>query len=169
MIVYEYPLNERMRTLLRLEDLFERVKFFLARREPLEHHAALLTLFEILEVAGRADLKSDLIQELERQKQILMSFRSNPDIAEVSYNGSFHVLMVDRNDGKPMIKGRISVSSLTIQISMTHAGHVSIMSALGASHPLIRDCTFFVLQKKWGGRSLFSGGDPSSIRPRGRF
>jgi cell division protein ZapD len=81
-IVYEYPLNERVRTLLRLEDLFERVRFFLARQEPLEHHAVLITLFEILEVAGRADLKSDLIQELERQKQVLASFRTNPDIAE---------------------------------------------------------------------------------------
>ena len=29
-----------------------------------------------------ADLKSDLIQELERQKQVLATFRSNPDIAE---------------------------------------------------------------------------------------
>jgi len=34
-----------------------------------DHHATLLTLFEILEVASRADLKSDLLQELERQKQ----------------------------------------------------------------------------------------------------
>src|SRR5688572_31032330 len=43
---------------------------------------ALLTLFEILEVSSRADLKSDLLQELERQKQVLLSFRNNPDIAE---------------------------------------------------------------------------------------
>jgi cell division protein ZapD len=43
---------------------------------------ALLTLFEIMEVVGRADLKSDLLQELERQKQVLLSFRNNPDIAE---------------------------------------------------------------------------------------
>src|SRR5688572_21825710 len=43
---------------------------------------ALLTLFEILEVASRADLKSDLLQELERQKQVLLSFRNNPDISE---------------------------------------------------------------------------------------
>ena len=82
MITYEHPLNERIRTLLRLEDLFERGRYFVERSEPLEHHAALLTLFEILEVAGRADLKSDLIQELERQKQMLVSFRNNPQIAE---------------------------------------------------------------------------------------
>ena len=68
MITYEYPLNERIRTLLRLEDLFERSRHFIARTDPLDHHVALLTLFEILEVASRADLKSDLLQELERQE-----------------------------------------------------------------------------------------------------
>ena len=57
MITYEYPLNERIRTLLRLEDLFERVAFLPRADEAHEHHAALTTLFEILEVAGRADLK----------------------------------------------------------------------------------------------------------------
>jgi cell division protein ZapD len=81
-ITYEYPLNERIRTLLRLEDLFERSRHFIARTDPHDHHMALLTLFEILEVASRADLKSDLLQELERQKQVLLSFRNNPDIAE---------------------------------------------------------------------------------------
>jgi cell division protein ZapD len=81
-ITYEYPLNERIRTLLRLEDLFERARYFWEKTDPLDHHAALLTMFEILEVAGRADLKSDLLQELERQKQVLLSFRNNPEIAE---------------------------------------------------------------------------------------
>ncbi len=86
MITYEYPFNERIRTLLRLEDLFDRVRFFLARQDALDHHAALLTLFEIMEVASRADLKSDLLQELERQKQVLLSFRSNPEISEEVLN-----------------------------------------------------------------------------------
>jgi cell division protein ZapD len=82
-ITYEYPLNERIRTLLRLESLFERAHHFLVRDEDSrDHHAALLTLFEILEVATRADLKSDLLQELERQKQVLLGLRNNPQIAE---------------------------------------------------------------------------------------
>jgi cell division protein ZapD len=86
-ITYEYPLNERIRTLLRLEDLFERSRHFIARSEAPDHHMALLTLFEILEVASRADLKSDLLQELERQKQVLLSFRNNPDVAEDALSG----------------------------------------------------------------------------------
>ncbi len=82
LITYEYPLTEKIRTLLRLEDLFERVRHFLVKTDALDHHVVLITLFEIMEVASRADLKSDLLQELERQKQVLNSFRSNPDVAQ---------------------------------------------------------------------------------------
>lgn len=80
MITYEYPFNERIRTLLRLEDLYEKFIFFLRQEHPLQQHVALSTIFEMLEVAGRADLKSDLLQELERQKQTLLSFRANPNV-----------------------------------------------------------------------------------------
>jgi cell division protein ZapD len=80
LIVYEYPFNERIRTLLRLEDLYEKFLFFLRQEHPLQHHVALTTIFEMLEVAGRADLKSDLLQELERQKQMLLGFKSNPNV-----------------------------------------------------------------------------------------
>jgi len=80
-ILYEYPFNERIRTLLRLEDLFDRLVYFATREHPYDHHAALVTLFEILEVASRADLKSDLLQELERQRHVLNTFRLSPDVA----------------------------------------------------------------------------------------
>jgi cell division protein ZapD len=80
LIVYEYPFNERIRTLLRLEDLYEKFIFFVQQAHPFQHHVALSTIFEMLEVAGRADLKSDLLQELERQKQTLLGFKSNPNV-----------------------------------------------------------------------------------------
>ena len=67
--------------------MFERSRHFIARTDPLDHHVALLTLFEILEVASRADLKSDLLQELERQKQVLLAFKNNPDIQEDALSG----------------------------------------------------------------------------------
>lgn len=82
MICYEHPLNERIRTLLRLEDLFDKVAFFSAKDEAVEHHSALVTLFEILDVTSRADMKSELLQELERQKQALETLRKSPDISE---------------------------------------------------------------------------------------
>jgi cell division protein ZapD len=85
-ITYEYPLNERVRTLLRLEDLYDRVHHFLGHDTPHDHHACLTGMFEILEVASRADLKSDLLQELDRQRTFLDALRSNPAISEEKLN-----------------------------------------------------------------------------------
>ena len=86
MITYEYPLNERIRTLLRLEDLYGRVTFFLAKDSSHAHHACLTGMFEIVDVASRADLKSDLLQELDRQRTFLEALRSNPAISEKKLN-----------------------------------------------------------------------------------
>jgi cell division protein ZapD len=81
-ITYEYPLNEKIRTLLRLEDLFEKIQYFTGRSDSYEHHVALVTLFDIQEVAARADLKSELLQELERQKHSLDALRNNPNVEQ---------------------------------------------------------------------------------------
>jgi len=81
LILYEYPLNERIRTMLRLEDLFDRLDLFAAREHPLDHHVALNTLFDILDISARADVKSDLLQELDRQRQALQQFRSSPEVS----------------------------------------------------------------------------------------
>jgi len=82
MIEYEHPLNERVRTWLRIEDLYARVTHFVNQTAGHSHHVALVTLFELMEVVGRADLKSDLLQELERQRQALEHLRGNPAVDE---------------------------------------------------------------------------------------
>ncbi len=84
MISYDFPLNERVRTLLRLEDLYARMSYFTGQTSAADHQAALDTLFEILEIASRADLKSDLLQDLERQKRLLSALRDNPGISEAA-------------------------------------------------------------------------------------
>lgn len=90
MITYEYPLSERIRTLLRLEDLFDKTTHFIKGEGAAEHHVALITLFEILEVASRADLKFDLVQELERQRQALLQFRANPEVSAEALSGALY-------------------------------------------------------------------------------
>ena len=82
MILYEYPFNERIRTYLRLEHLFRRLGELIPRSHPLDHHYALATIFEVMDVAARADLKSDVLKDLERQKQVLHGWRGNPGVAE---------------------------------------------------------------------------------------
>lgn len=82
MILYEYPLHERIRTYLRLEHLFVRLHQLVARIDDLDHHFALITLFEIMDVGARADLKSDLLKDLDKQRHTLDGYRGNPAIAE---------------------------------------------------------------------------------------
>lgn len=53
----------------------------MARTDALDHHFALATIFEIMDVGARADLKSDVLKDLEKQKQALNGYRGNPAIA----------------------------------------------------------------------------------------
>ena len=87
MILYEYPFNERIRTYLRLQQLFNRLGQLMARTEALDHHFALTTLFEIIEVASRSELKSDVLKDLDRQKQLYNGYRGNPAISEKALDG----------------------------------------------------------------------------------
>ena len=84
LVRYEYPFNEGIRTMLRLEQLFDRLGQLMPRDAPLDHHFALATIFEIVDVASRADLKSDLLKELERHKAQFLAYRGNPAISEAA-------------------------------------------------------------------------------------
>ena len=84
MILYEYPFNEGIRTMLRLEYLFDRLGQLIARDAAVDHHFALATIFEVMDVASRADLKSDLLKELEKHKLQFNSYRGNPSISEAA-------------------------------------------------------------------------------------
>jgi cell division protein ZapD len=81
-ILYEYPFNERIRTYLRLEHLFVRLAELVSRDQALDHHFALATIFEVMDVGARADLKSDVLKDLDRQKHVLDGYRNNPAIAQ---------------------------------------------------------------------------------------
>lgn len=82
MIQYEYPFNERVRTYLRLEHLLLRLGQLMVRTTAIDHHYALTTIFEVMDVTTRADLKSELLKDLDKQKHLLSAFRGNPAIAE---------------------------------------------------------------------------------------
>ena len=64
MIQYEYPFNEKVRTYLRLEHLFNRLNELASRDTALDHHYALTTIFEVMDVGARADLKTDVLKDL---------------------------------------------------------------------------------------------------------
>jgi cell division protein ZapD len=81
-ILYEYPFNERVRTYLRLERLFNRLSELMVRVDPLDHHFALQTIFEVMDVSARADMKSDVLKDIDRHRIHLNNLRGNPAISE---------------------------------------------------------------------------------------
>jgi cell division protein ZapD len=79
-ITYELPINERMRTLLRLELLFGRAEHHLQGTTLWDTRAFVSGLIEILSIGGRADLKSELLKEIDRQINSLSRLSDQPDI-----------------------------------------------------------------------------------------
>lgn len=65
-IVYEHPLNERMRTLLRLEFLFAQGRFGVEGDSPWHSRVAVNTLVDIVALLSRGDLRTEIQKELER-------------------------------------------------------------------------------------------------------
>lgn len=79
-VYYEQPLNERIRTLLRLEFLFSQVGHFLDGSDVWDSRATLFTILEIGNVFARGDLKGELMKELERHTATLSRLELNPDV-----------------------------------------------------------------------------------------
>ncbi|APB98040.1 cell division protein ZapD [Polynucleobacter asymbioticus] len=80
MIVYEYPFNELVRSMLRLEYLFARFNHFIRSDDPELHHNAISTLFDLGDIGARGDIKSLLLKEFERQKYALNGLKSSQKV-----------------------------------------------------------------------------------------
>ncbi len=79
-IVYEHPLNERIRTMLRLELLFRRATHFLKGQSVWDSRIFIDTLLDILDIFSRGDLKTELLKELERSTANLKGLLQNPNV-----------------------------------------------------------------------------------------
>src|SRR5260370_8927097 len=75
-IVYEQPLNERMRTFLRLEFLYTQATYHSESPNPWSSRAAVASLLEILAITARGDSRSEVIKELERHVNVLKEYQT---------------------------------------------------------------------------------------------
>ena len=79
-ISYELPLNERIRTLIRLEHLFQQTAHTRRGASAWDSRLTMTGLIDILQIASRSDLKTELIKELERLSVTLRPLQSKQDI-----------------------------------------------------------------------------------------
>ena len=85
-IIYEQPLNERIRTFLRLEFLFTRLDHALKYNDELNNRNAIDTLLSLLSVFERNDLKQEIIKELERLVSTLSALENTPGVDKRALN-----------------------------------------------------------------------------------
>jgi cell division protein ZapD len=81
-MIFEFPLNERFRTFLRIENLYQRWHHYMHSDHKEDHHTALLTLLDLYDFTFRNDIKGDLLSELNRYKQSLSQYYGSPEISE---------------------------------------------------------------------------------------
>ncbi|PZR01248.1 MAG: cell division protein ZapD [Aeromonas media] len=79
-MIYDFPLNEKSRTYLRLESLFSQIRDNLESDQSWAHIAFFKGLFDLQELLERGDLRADLIKDLERLGQRLSHWASLPDV-----------------------------------------------------------------------------------------
>jgi cell division protein ZapD len=82
MLTFEHPLNERIRTFLRLEHLFKKVAYFQPQDSPWATRAAVEGLLDVAALTSRSDIKTELVKELERNTATLSRMHRQPGVDE---------------------------------------------------------------------------------------
>ena len=78
--VYEQPLNERMRTFLRLDFLYQQTMYHEERMDSWSTRACVSSLLEILAITARGDIRSEVLKELERQMSVMHEYQARPGV-----------------------------------------------------------------------------------------
>jgi len=81
-VLYEHPLNERIRNYLKLEQLFAQAYTCLNNNLAIttSHQVFFNALFSIIDTLERNDVRGDLIKDLEKLEQNLVVWSKAPDV-----------------------------------------------------------------------------------------
>ena len=94
---YEQPLNERMRTFLRLEFLYQQMLYNSEREANWATRTTIATLLEVLAILSRGDVRSEVHKELDHQIGALRRFQSQPEVDSARLDTVLHNLVESRN------------------------------------------------------------------------
>lgn len=81
-LIYEHPLNEKLRTYLRLEHLLNQLLQLTALETEWQQQAFFNSLFDLIEVLDRNDVRPELIKDCERNETALVKWASHPSVAD---------------------------------------------------------------------------------------
>ncbi|MFT4994063.1 MAG: cell division protein ZapD [Paraglaciecola sp.] len=78
--IYEFPLNEKVRTYLRLEQLFKQLVQAKEATEDWQFINFLNSLFTLLDLLERLDLRSDVLRDIDAHEKNLVVWSEHPNI-----------------------------------------------------------------------------------------
>jgi len=100
MINYEFPLNEKIRRFLRIEEIFLKIDYQQKNRQHFSEYGLFILLFDLMATASRSDLKVELLQTLETSIiQLKNERRTVKNIGLLK-----KILLVKKNLEKNMVK-----------------------------------------------------------------
>ena len=79
-LIFEQPLNERMRTFLRLDYLYNQALYHNEKASQWGSRAAVGSLIDILAITTRSDVRSDVLKEIERHLGQLSEFENKSGV-----------------------------------------------------------------------------------------
>lgn len=80
-LIYEHPLNEKLRAYLRLEYLLLQLNDLQPLESHWQQHAFFNCLFNLIEVLDRNDVRPDLIKDCERSEASLVAWANHPSVS----------------------------------------------------------------------------------------
>lgn len=98
LVEYEQPLNERMRTFMRLEFLYQQLLYNCELEPDWATRAATACLLDIVAILLRGDVRSDVYKELDRQVDSLQRYKSEPEVDSRRLDTLIHNLADSRKD-----------------------------------------------------------------------
>jgi cell division protein ZapD len=93
-ILYEHPLNERIRVFLRLEHFFLQSQYFLNGEAASDTQSCVAALIEILTVLERNDVRSEVLKELDRHISGLSKLSNTPAVDHLRLGGILEKLTI---------------------------------------------------------------------------
>ncbi|MBT8080291.1 MAG: cell division protein ZapD [Gammaproteobacteria bacterium] len=95
---YEQPVNERMRTFMRLEFLYRQMLYNCESESDWATRAATGNLLDIMAILMRGDVRSDVHKELDHQIDKLQRFKSQPQVDGARLDNLIANLVATRDD-----------------------------------------------------------------------
>ena len=98
--IYEFPLNEKVRTYLRLEQLFFQLEQGKTALQDWQYINFLSSLFILLDLSERIDLRNDVLKDIEIQEKNLVLWSQHPNIDNDALQSALQQILCLREELK---------------------------------------------------------------------